>query len=94
VYNGSVSQEEVYESSVQPLLTTLLDGYNVTGETVSFVHLLIGLDFLAFAIVLPTGELIRDRCLFRHLLCKSVVVGSGFKILVKDLHVYVKLLDP
>lgn len=30
VYSGSVSQEEVYESSVHPLLTTFLDGYNVT----------------------------------------------------------------
>jgi hypothetical protein len=37
VYNGSVSQEEVYESSVHPLLTTFLDGYNVTGQNLSWL---------------------------------------------------------
>jgi hypothetical protein len=37
VYSSSASQEEVYESSVLPLLTTLLDGYNVTGVVLSII---------------------------------------------------------
>ena len=60
VYSASVSQEEVYETSVLPLLTTLLDGYNVTGTV---IHI-------------GSGAVLRSRSLFCRLQLKKSIIST------------------
>jgi hypothetical protein len=71
VYNGSVSQEEVYESSVHPLLTTFLDGYNVTGQSLGC--------FFHFAITSPFNPLQSLEKQNKNFNCVTIIVDADLK---------------